>query len=215
MKLSKIYFLGFVLIALGFLSSAKLIEEQKGLSIGDTAPLADQQLKNIDEKTRSLNDSKLENGLVVVFSCNTCPFVVGSENFAGWELQYNQLAKSASTNKLGFVLINSNEAKRENEDSFEAMQLRAKEKQYSMPYLLDNNHVLADAFGAKTTPHVYVFDKDMKLVYQGAIDNTVDGKRKKDDLYLMSAMNQLAAGTEITINTTPPRGCSIKRMTKN
>jgi hypothetical protein len=84
-----------------------------------------------------------------------------------------------------------------------------------MPYLLDNNHVLADAFGAKTTPHVYVFDNEMKLVFQGAIDNTVDGKRKKDDLYLMSAMNQLASGTEITINTTPPRGCSIKRMTKN
>jgi peroxiredoxin len=191
------------------------LEEQKGLEIGDKAPLSDQQLKNIDDKSHSLNDLKADNGLVVVFSCNTCPFVVGSENFIGWEVQYNQLASVASTNKFGFVLINSNEGKRENEDSFEAMQKQAKEKKYTMPYLLDKNHELADAFGAKTTPHVYVFDKEMKLIYQGAIDNTVDGKRKNDDLYLINLMNEVVSNTVVKVNTTPPRGCSIKRKVKN
>lgn len=215
MKLSKITLFAFALLSIGLTSSAIVLEENKGLGIGDKAPLVDQKMKNIDEKMLSLNDLKKENGLVVVFSCNTCPFVVGSENFVGWEVQYNQLATTASTDKLGFVLINSNEAKRGNDDAFEAMQKRAKEKNYSMPYLVDSNHELADAFGAKTTPHVYVFDKNMQLVYQGAIDNTVDGKRKTDENYLTSAMHQLANASTITVNTTPPRGCSIKRLTKN
>lgn len=215
MKQTKLILFGLMIVSYSFLSFTKLLEEQKGLEIGDKAPLSDQQLKNIDDKSHSLNDLKADNGLVVIFSCNTCPFVVGSENFIGWEVQYNQLASAASSNKFGFVLINSNEGKRENEDSFEAMQKQAKDKKYTMPYLLDKNHELADAFGAKTTPHVYVFDKEMKLIYQGAIDNTVDGKRKNDDLYLINVMNEVVSNTVVKVNTTPPRGCSIKRKVKN
>jgi hypothetical protein len=189
-------------------------EEVKGLAIGDKAPLADTQMKGTDENMYSLSKQVGKKGLVVIFSCNTCPFVVGSESFAGWETQYNALYKQATDANVGFILVNSNEAKRDGDDSFEAMQVHVKEKQYTgqMPYVVDEGSALANAFGAKTTPHVYYLDENMQLIYQGAIDNTVDGKRKEDKHYLQDAIKSHVAGKTITENTTPPRGCSIKRV---
>lgn len=189
-------------------------DEVKGLNIGDTAPLADTDMKGTDGNMYALSKQVGKKGLIVVFSCNTCPFVVGSESFAGWEGQYNDLYKMATSKGIGFMLVNSNQAKREGDDSMEAMINHAKEKSYAteMPYVVDENSALANAFGAKTTPHVYFFDENMKLIYQGAIDNTVDSKRKEDKNYLQDAMNSHAAGRPIAENTTPPRGCSIKRV---
>jgi hypothetical protein len=112
------------------------------------------------------------------------------------------------------VLINSNEAKRGDDDSLDAMKKRAKEKGYSMPYVVDKNSELADAFLAKTTPHVFLLNQKMELIYTGAIDNKVDGKRSSDDNYLKNAIEAAASGKEIEIKSTPPRGCSIKRMKK-
>jgi thioredoxin-related protein len=76
------------------------------------------------------------------------------------------------------VLVNSNEAKRDQGDSFADMQARYKEKNYSGSYVLDAEHKVADAFGARTTPHVFLFDKDMKLAYKGAIDDNVARPRR-------------------------------------
>lgn len=186
-------------------------DEVKGLNIGDKAPLADTEMRGVDGGVYTLSKAAKEKGLIVVFSCNTCPFVVGSESFAGWEGQYNALHKQASDAGIGFILVNSNEAKRGDHDSMDAMTIRSKEKGYTMPYVVDQNSALANAFGAKTTPHVYFFDANMELIYQGAIDNTVDGKRKEDKNYLQTAIKSHAAGKTISENTTPPRGCSIKR----
>lgn len=183
----------------------------KGLNVGKSAPMSDVKLQGIDNTTKSLNDLKLENGLLVVFSCNTCPFVVGNDHFAGWEVQYNALNTLALEKKVGMVLINSNEAKRANEDSFEAMKLHASEKGYTMPYLVDTDSKMADAFGAKTTPHVYLFDKNMKLVYVGSIDNTWDTKRTEELTYLKNSLETLSKGEKIKEKETTPRGCSIKR----
>jgi hypothetical protein len=187
-------------------------DEPKGLNIGDKAPLTSVNMTGTDGTAYTLEKLAGKKGLIVVFSCNTCPFVVGSGNFIGWEVQYNELHTLASEAGIGFVLVNSNEAKRGDDDSMEAMIARAKEKSYTMPYVADEKSVLANAFGAKTTPHVYFFNEKMELIYQGAIDNTVDGKRKQDDNYLRSAIQQHVAGQKITENTTPPRGCSIKRV---
>lgn len=187
-------------------------EKSTGLNIGDKAPMSDTEMKATDDQSYSLSKLAGKKGLIVVFSCNTCPFVVGSDNFAGWEGQYNSLHEQATAAEIGFVLINSNEAKRTGDDSMEAMKIRATEKAYTMHYLVDENSALANAFGAKTTPHVYFFNENMELIYQGAIDNTVDGKRKKDENYLQLAMRSHASGQKITENTTPPRGCSIKRV---
>jgi peroxiredoxin len=198
----------FLFICSSFVSSNK---GNKGLKVGKSAPMSEVKLQDIDNSTKSLNDLKLENGLLVVFSCNTCPFVVGNDHFAGWEVQYNELNALALDKKVGMVLINSNEAKRANEDSFEAMKLHASEKGYTMPYLVDADSKMADAFGAKTTPHVYLFDKNMKLVYAGSIDNTWDTKRTEELTYLKNSLETLSKGEKIKEKETTPRGCSIKR----
>ena len=112
--------------------------------------------------------------------------------------------------------MNANEAKRsaeDSEDTMGAMKERAKAKSYTMPYVVDKGSTLADAFGAKTTPHVFLFDKDMKLIYTGSIDNTWDPKRKEDIPYLINALNQF--DTKIKVAESEPRGCSIKRVAKS
>ena len=169
-------------------------------------------MTGVDGNTYSLNKLMGEKGLIVVFSCNTCPFVVGNESFSGWEHQYGDLYETAKSQGIGFVLVNSNAAKRDNDDSLEAMKKRAEEKGYKMPYLVDEGSELADAFGARTTPHVYFFDAQTKLIYQGAIDNSVDGKRKQDEFYLKDAISDHVASQKIRTESTPPRGCSIKRV---
>jgi thioredoxin-related protein len=189
-------------------------EELKTLPIGDRVPMIQHEMANLDGKMMHLEALSGEKGLLVVFSCNTCPFVVGSENFEGWEKQYNDLNKFAETQGFKMVLINSNEGKRADEDSPEAMQKRAKEKGYTMPYLIDKNSELADAFGARTTPHVFLLNRDMQLLYTGAIDNRVDGKRRSDENYLKNALEAVNSGKVIQTNSTPPRGCSIKRVKK-
>ncbi|MDH4472044.1 MAG: redoxin family protein [Fluviicola sp.] len=187
-------------------------DDKAGLKIGDKLPMADSDMNGVDGSAHTLYKLMGKKGLVVVFSCNTCPFVVGSESFAGWEVQYNTLHQLAKDAGIGFVLVNSNAAKRGGDDSMEAMITRSGEKAYTMPYLVDENAALADAFGAKTTPHVYFFNENSELIYQGAIDNTVDGKRKEDKNYLQQAMSDHVAGKKVSENTTPPRGCSIKRI---
>jgi hypothetical protein len=187
-------------------------EEATGLKIGDKAPMTATKLTGTDDNSYTLEKLAGKKGLIVVFSCNTCPFVVGGETFGGWEQQYNDLHKIAAESGIGFVLVNSNQGKRANDDSMDAMKVHAKEKAYTMPYVVDENSALANAFGAKTTPHVYFFNENMELIYQGAIDNTVDAKRKEDKTYLKTAIRSQVAGQKITENTTPPRGCSIKRV---
>ncbi|MGV3613040.1 MAG: thioredoxin family protein [Fluviicola sp.] len=189
-------------------------EDVKTLPIGQVVPLLDYKMENLDGKMLQLGSLSGEKGLLVVFSCNTCPFVVGSDNFEGWEKQYNDLMKFASDRGYKMVLINSNEAKRGDDDSPEAMKKRAAEKGYTMPYVIDKNSQLADAFGARTTPHVYLLNKKMELIYTGAIDNKVDGKRSSDENYLKNAIEAASSGKEIELTTTPPRGCSIKRVKK-
>lgn len=187
------------------------------LKISDKAPLADQKMESTDGKQLSLNDVKGKNGTLVIFSCNTCPFVVGKDGgFPGWEKEYNALHKLAAEKGFGVVLVNSNEAKRsaeDSEDTIEAMKERAKAKGYTIPYVADKGSTLADAFGAKTTPHVFLFDKDMKLIYTGSIDNTWDPKRKEDIPYLINALNQ--SDSKIKVAESEPRGCSIKRVAKS
>ena len=199
------------LLGLSF-SPAKTEDRLIGLNIGDEIVMNDVKMASTDGKAYSLDDMKMENGLIVVFSCNTCPFVVGSENFAGWENKYNDLYKLASDKKIGFVLVNSNEAKRGDEDSMAEMKAHAAKKGYNMKYVVDENSKLANAFGGRTTPHVFFFDKNKKLIYTGAIDNTVDSKRASDDNYLVNAIENYSAGKSLQTAETPPRGCSIKRV---
>jgi hypothetical protein len=209
---NRIYSALVLFIGLLMFSSAYLSNDPKPLKTGKAAPLQTEKMRNVDGSEVSLTDSKLEKGLLVVFSCNTCPFVVGNEHFAGWEKQYNSIHTLAKESKIGMVLVNSNEGKRDKDDSFDAMVDHSKQLGYTMPYLLDRNSKLADAFGAKTTPHVFLFNAEMKLVYSGSIDNTWDSKRTEDINYLGDAISELSSDSKVTLKETPPRGCGIKRV---
>lgn len=200
------------LILLTAFTGVKHEDPIAALKNGDKAPKADVSMKATDGKEYTLKSLNGKKGLVVVFSCNTCPFVVGSESFGGWEVQYNALHEMANKEQVGFVLVNSNEAKRTNDDSMEEMVKRAAQKGYTMPYVVDEKSALANAFGAKTTPHVYFFNENLELIYQGAIDNSTDSKRESDVAYLRNAVTEHAAGKSITVATSVPRGCSIKRV---
>ena len=135
----------------------------QSLEIGTKMPAMDQAVTNLNGDQTTLSDLKGQQGTLVIFSCNTCPFVVGSDGSEGWENRYNGISQMAKEHSVNTVLINSNEAKREMGDGLEDMKARAKEKEYTANYVLDKNSVVADAFGARTTPHVYLFDKDAEL----------------------------------------------------
>ncbi len=191
-----------------------LNDGNRKLKIGSEIPSENTILVSTNGDTTNLNEQMGSNGILVVFSCNTCPFVVGSDNFKGWETDYNSISEKASKYNINTVLVNSNEAKRSNFDSLEEMIKRASEQSYAMPYLMDANHVVADAFGAKTTPHVYLFNKNKKLIYTGSIDNSWDSDREEDISFLSNAIEQYGTGQKVKQKTTQPRGCSIKRITK-
>ena len=160
---------------------------------------------NVSDEKMSLNNNFNENGLLVVFSCNTCPFVVM------WEDRYRQLEKMCQINNIGMVYINSNEAKRDGDDSQEAMKNYAKNMGYSFPYLIDEKSAIANAFGAKTTPHTYLFNKNKSLVYKGAIDDNFRDISQVKQTYLLDAIEQMVAGQDIKLKETNAKGCSIKR----
>lgn len=182
------------------------------LAIGTAAPKTDLKMKDISGKEISLNDAKQPNGLLVIFTCNSCPFVVGSEGSQGWEGRYQELKKFADAHKVGLILVNSNEAKRDKGENLQDMKARAHDKGYSdCYYTLDTNSELANAFYARTTPHVYLFDKNMKLVYKGSIDDNVDDSTKVTAAYLKNAISAMAYGKQVDPAETKPVGCSIKR----
>lgn len=177
------------------------------LSINAKAPRTDYKMQNIDGEKRSLQDLKKENGLLVIFTCNTCPFVLA------WEEKYPELAKIAAEKNMGMVLVNSNAAKRDNEDSMDAMQEHYKEAGYNVPYVIDAGSTLANAFGARTTPHVYLFDNDMKLRYRGSINDKYENKDKvARKFYLKNAIDNLIEEKVINPSETKEIGCSIKRQ---
>lgn len=175
------------------------------LQIGEQAKFTDVKMESATGKSVSLNDLKAENGLVVIFSCNACPYVMA------WEDRYNAINSWAQSNKVGLAVLNSNHQKRDGDDSLEAMKKHASEKGYQFPYLLDSESLIANAIGAQTTPHVFVFDKNFKLVYKGTIDDNYKDAAAVQHNYLKDAVQSLSSGKSPAIAETKPMGCGIKR----
>lgn len=195
-------------------TSFLLVPGEQELKFGKKIPLTNKKLMNIDNSMLSLDELKQENGLIIIFSCNTCPFVVGNDDFEGWEKQYNDLYEKAKSSGVGMVLLNSNEAKREGDDSLDEMKIHTRKMGYKMPYLVDTDSELANAYGAKTTPHVFVVNAENELIYRGSIDNLWDTKRTALEPYLYNVIEHLSTTAGLNNNDTPPRGCSIKRLNK-
>ena len=187
-------------------------EPAPDLAIGTALPAADVKMKDVSGTELSLKEAAGKNGLLVIFSCNTCPFVVGADGSAGWEGRYPELAAFSKRMDVGMVLVNSNEAKRGAGDDMASMQDRFKSHKYGGHYVLDQNSAVADAFGAKTTPHVFLFNKDMKLAYKGAIDDNVANPSEVKEKWLHNAITNLVANKPIEPATTRNIGCSIKRV---
>lgn len=177
----------------------------KGIHVGDKAPKTDVEMENVKGGKLTLESAAMENGLCVIFSCNTCPFVLA------WEDRYPEIAKLCANNKIGFVLVNSNEAKRNGADSMEKMTAHAKEKGYDFNYVIDKNNEVADAFGATRTPEVFLFNGNLELAYTGAIDDNHEDASKVEDRFLLSSIKSMLAGKPIDPNTTKSVGCTIKR----
>ncbi|MDX1445519.1 redoxin family protein [Lishizhenia sp.] len=197
--------------ALLFVGLTSEKKEITTLAIGADMPGKDLELTRTDENKTTLKDFKKDKGTLVIFSCNTCPFVVGSDNFEGWENSYNDIQAVAKANNIGAVLVNSNAAKRDKGDNLEDMRKRAEEKAYLMDYVLDKRSRLADEFGAKTTPHVFLFDANDKLVYEGQINDAYKPNNKKVKEYLKDALNALGTDKKIKNSKTDAVGCGIKR----
>lgn len=175
------------------------------LEIGKPVPSADLKMMDVTGKEISLGEAKSENGLLVIFSCNTCPYVKLSE------ARIKDVAALARKNKIGVVLVNSNEAQREDEDSFDEMKKYAKAQSYDFYYVLDKNSVVADAFGATRTPHVFLFDKK-GLAYRGAIDDNIKDVNDAKEHYLKDAIAAVGSGKPVKTTSTKSVGCSIKRV---
>ena len=174
------------------------------LEIGSTMPLKDLELADISGKNITLANAKGDAGTLVVFSCNTCPWVIR------WEDRYVSLANTYVQKGIGLVVVNSNAARFGGEDSLEEMVEHAKNNGYNFPYAQDPESELASAFGATKTPHIYLFDGDDKLVYRGAIDDNAKNAKKVDEPFLANAIDALLAGNPINPQTTKALGCSIK-----
>lgn len=189
-----------------FVSVAVLASSGDGnIGVGDKAVYADVKMVDISGKKISIDDVKKENGVLVLFSCNQCPFVLR------WEGRFPEIKEWADKNKVGMIVVNSNHQKRSGDDSFEAMQKHAKEKNYNFYYALDENSLLANALGGKTTPHAFLFDGNLELAYKGAIDDSYKSAENVGKAYLKDAISSLGSGEAVALSETKPVGCSIKR----
>ena len=197
----------FVIALIGLVSATSIVAQDiQQLPLGSTLPLGDVQMEDISGRNLSLNEVKGDNGLLVIFSCNTCPWVIK------WEDRYPVVQELATVNDIGIILLNPNEDYRDKGDGMEDMILHAEKAGYNLPYVLDKNHRVADAFGASRTPHVYLFNAGDKLVYVGAIDDNANSAADVEEFYLEDAIEQLSAGQAITRSSTKSIGCTIKRL---
>lgn len=176
------------------------------LPIGASIPSPETKMKDISGKEVSFKEVMKKNGLLVMFSCNTCPVV------RKYQSRTLETGKLAAANEIGIVLLNSNDATRGDGDSYDDMKEYGKKQSYPFNYVIDNNSAMADAFGATRTPEVFLFDKTGKLVYHGAIDDNANGPEKVTRQHVKIAIEEMVAGNKVSIATTRSVGCGIKRL---
>lgn len=175
------------------------------LPIGADLPKAEVKLLDVSGKEISLQNAKKKNGLLVMFSCNTCPYVIKNQQ------RTKDVCTYASKNDIGVVIINSNEAQRDGDDSFNAMKEYAQQQGYNWYYAVDKNSELADAFGANRTPECFLFNGENKLVYHGAIDDNPGNAEAVGRTHLKEAIGEMLNGKEVAVKTSRSVGCNIKR----
>ena len=189
-----------LIIFITFLSSIYADE----IEIGSQMPEMDHKIYGINKKEITLRQIRGEKGTLIIFSCNTCPWVLK------WEDRYVSIAEKYYPKGIGIIALNSNVANFDGDDSLIKMASHANKKNYNFPYAQDPQAKLAYAFGATKTPHVYLFNDNDRLVYRGAIDDNARNKSKVDEPFLINALDQMLTGEEVKKSTSKAIGCSIK-----
>lgn len=170
-------------------------------SAGTAANAPAFELPGVDGATHTLDE--LVGALVLVQSCNHCPYV------QAWEGRLKEIQRDYADRGVQLVAINSNDATSHPEDSFEEMKARARSQGFNFHYLLDEEQSVARALGSERTPEVFVYDAGRRLVYHGAIDDSRDESRVETH-YLRDALDAVLAGREPAIRETQPVGCTVK-----
>jgi peroxiredoxin len=193
--------LGLLIAAIVTLASFRM----EGYKVGDKA--MDFKLKNIDGKMVSFADYKDAKGFIVVFTCNHCPFAKAYED------RIIALDNKYKSKGYPVIAINPNDPNAVQEDDYKTMQDRAKAKNYSFPYLVDETQNIAKTYGATRTPDVYVLQKngnDFTVQYIGAIDDNSDDASAVKVKYVENAVDALLAGKTVNPSSTKAIGCGIK-----
>lgn len=172
-------------------------------TLGLGAPAPDFDLPGVDNRRYSLSSFQGKPVLVVVFSCNHCPYV------KDYETRMVSIQRDYAGKGVQFVAINSNDDKTYPEDGFSEMVKRAKARGFNFPYLRDETQEVVEAYGGVCTPHVFAFDSKRFLRYRGRIDDSRDpSKVTSNDL--RNALDDMLAGRNVRSPDTKPFGCSIK-----
>lgn len=202
----KNFILLFALLATAFTGKSYCkITPPDELTINSLIPKAEYKMKDVNGKYFCLNDIKTEKGLLVIFSCNTCPYVKLSES------RIKEYSDFCLANGIGCVIINSNEAQRTEEDSFDEMVKYYTVQKLKCNYLMDEKSQLADAFGATRTPQCFLFN-NTGLVYKGAIDDNVKDASAVKMAYLKDALSSILKKEKPKTQETKSIGCTIKRV---
>jgi peroxiredoxin len=191
-------------IALVAILGLMLIPVTAQLKIGDVAP--DFKLKNIDGTWVQLSDYNNQKGVVVIFTCNHCPYA------KMYESRIQDIHARYQSQKVPVIAISSNDSTIVPEDSYSNMIKNAKEKGFTFPYLLDDQQ-LFQKYGATRTPHVFLLKKDKKqfvVTYIGAIDDYPQDAKEVKETYLSDAIDALLQGKEPKVTLTKSVGCNIK-----
>lgn len=202
--------MGFALFStfLGFQNSSQ--QPNPRLAIGATAPLQSLEMTGVDDNQHSLSSIAQANGLLVIFTSNVCNYVVGDSDMEGWNNRYDFYNRAATNLDYGIVLVNSNELNRATTESLSVMQTLATANNYQMPYVVDTDGDLANAFGAETTPDVFLFDENFELIYEGAIDANPESNAEVMKQPLIHALEQGLKNYPVTISSTPNVGCDLE-----
>lgn len=172
------------------------------LKIDSRSP--DFSLPAVDGKFYNLSSFDDKKILIVIFSCNHCPYVQAYED------RIIQIQKDFEKDNMQIVAINSNDDSKYPDDSFEEMKKRAADKKFNFPYLRDETQEVAKAYGATHTPQIFLFDANRKLKYEGKIDDNWQEPRKVKSAYLKDAITEVLNGKEVSVPETFSIGCTIK-----
>jgi len=178
--------------------------ESNMLELGTIAPEFS-LMDTVTDKTLNLQSLKGNNGTVIMFICNHCPFVIHVNP------EITRLAKDYQKEGIAFIAISSNDVENYPQDAPHLMKIKAKEEKYSFPYLYDETQEVAKKYNAACTPDFYLFDTNLKLVYRGQLDDSRPGNglplTGKD---LRNAITALITQKEIDSLQKPSIGCNIK-----